>query len=194
MTVDIRPLKMRLRNESKQYRLSLSAEDKERNDRKIANKLLNLWTFRDAETLLTYVSTEIEVDTLYLIERAWELGKKVAVPRCIAGTRNMVFHYITSFDDLESGTFGVREPVADRCPTVSDFENCLCVVPALVFDKKCFRLGYGKGYYDRFLAAFKGTAVGVCYEACRKDSVPHGKFDKGLDLFITENRIYTAGV
>ena len=191
MTVDIRPLKMRMRKEAKEYRLSLSAEEKERNDRKIANKLLNLWTFRDADTLLAYMSTDIEVDTLYLIERAWELGKKVAVPRCIAGTRNMVFHYISSFDDLESGSFGVMEPIADKCPTLVVSDKCICVVPALVFDKKCFRLGYGKGYYDRFLASFSGTAVGICYESCRKDSVPHGKFDKSLDLFITENRIYT---
>lgn len=191
MNVDIRPLKMRMRKEAKEYRLSLSAEEKERNDRKIANKLLGLWTFRDADTLLAYMSTDIEVDTLYLIERAWELGKKVAVPRCIAGTRNMVFHYITSFDDLESGSFGVMEPIVDKCPPVIVSEKSICVVPALVFDKKCFRLGYGKGYYDRFLASFPGTAVGICYENCRKDSVPHGKFDKSLDLFITENRIYT---
>ena len=191
MTVDIRPLKMRLRKEAKEYRLSLSAEEKERNDRKIANKLIGLWTFREADTLLAYMSTDIEVDTRYLIERAWELGKKVAVPRCVPGTRNMVFYYITSFDDLENGAFGVREPIVSQCRPVSDFETGICVVPALVFDKKCFRLGYGKGYYDRFLAAFKGTAVGICYEACSKDSIPRGKYDKCLDLFITENRIYT---
>lgn len=193
MTVDIRPLKTRLRNESRQYRLSLSAEDKERSDRKIANKLLNLWTFRDADTLLAYMSTDIEVDTRFLIERAWSLGKKVAVPRCVSGTRNMIFYYITSFDDLENGAFGVMEPT-QACLPVTDFSKSICVVPALVFDKHCFRLGYGKGYYDRFLASFRGTAVGVCYEACRKDDLPHGKYDKGLDLFITENRIYTPGV
>lgn len=191
MTVDIRPVKMRLRKEAKEYRLSLSAEDKERNDRKIANKLLNLWTFRDADTLLAYMSTDIEVGTRYLIEQAWAAGKKVAVPRCVAGTRNMVFHYISSFDDLENGAFGVLEPIVERCPVAKCFENSICVVPALVFDKKCFRLGYGKGYYDRFLASFPGTAVGICYEACRKESIPHGKYDKSLDLFITENRIYT---
>ncbi len=191
MTTDIRPVKMRMRNDAKQYRLSLSAEEKQRNDRKIANKLLNLWTFREADTLLAYMSTEIEVDTRYLIERAWELGKKVAVPRCIAGTRNMVFQYISSFDDVENGAFGVLEPNVERCPEVTCFDNSICVVPALVFDKKCFRLGYGKGYYDRFLAAFKGTAVGICYESCRKESIPHGKYDKSLDLFISETRIYT---
>lgn len=191
MTTDIRPVKMRLRKEAKEYRLSLSAEEKQRNDRKIANKLLNLWTFRDAQTLIAYMSTEIEVDTRYLIERAWELGKKVAVPRCVEGTRNMIFYYIDSFDDLENGAFGVMEPDPKKCLPVTDFDKSICVVPALVFDKKCFRLGYGKGYYDRFLAAFRGTAVGICYEGCRKDTVPHGKYDKSLDLFITENRIYT---
>ena len=194
MTVDIRPLKMRLRKEAKEYRLSLSAEEKKRNDRKISNKLINLWTFREADTLLVYMSTDIEVDTRYLIECAWELGKKVAVPRCVAGTRNMVFYYIESFADLENGAFGVMEPIVEKCSPVTDFESGICVVPALVFDKNCFRLGYGKGYYDRFLAVFKGTAIGICYEACRKDSIPHGKYDKCLDLFITENRIYTPGV
>lgn len=191
MIHDIRPLKMRMRQEAKQYRQSLSPQEKERADRKITNKLLGLWSFRDADTILLYMSTAIEVETRFVIEAAWQAGKKVAVPRCIEGTRQMRFYYITSFDDLESGSFGVMEPVVSRCETVSDFSSAMCVVPALVFDKNCFRLGYGKGYYDRFLSSFEGTAVGLCYEACRREKIPHGKFDKALNLFITENRIYS---
>lgn len=191
---DIRPYKARLRTEAKQYRRGLTPEQKSRYDRKIANKLLGLWSFRDAETLLFYVSTAIEVDTHALIARAWELGKKVAVPRCVAGTRDMRFYYISSFDQLENGTFGVPEPIPALCTQVHDFSNSMCVVPALMFDREGYRLGYGKGYYDRFLASYPGTPVGICYAACRTQALPHGRYDKPIQIFITENRIYTTGV
>ncbi len=193
MTKDIRPLKMRLRNEAKNYRLSLDKQEKDRLDHKIANKLLNLWSFRDASAIFAYMSTDIEVNTAEIIETAWALGKKVAVPRCIPGTRNMKFYYITDHSQLESGSFGVREPNPDVCTEAVETDNSVCVVPALVFDKNCYRLGYGKGYYDRFLTDFKGNAIGLCYEACRQDSLPHGKYDRSLELFITETRIYTPG-
>lgn len=191
MITDIRPLKMRLRNEARQYRNSLSRQDKEKLDRKVANKVVNLWSFRDAEVVFAYMSTKIEVDTAAIIEKAWELGKKVAVPRCIPGTRQMKFYYIDSFAQLENGSFGVLEPDTAVCAAAKEYTNAVCLVPALVFDKSCYRLGYGKGYYDRFLSDFKGSVIGLCYEACRRDVLPHGKYDKSLDLFITENRIYT---
>ncbi|MBQ6864083.1 MAG: 5-formyltetrahydrofolate cyclo-ligase [Clostridia bacterium] len=191
MIKDIRPLKMRLRNEAKQYRSALSEQEKERLDKKIANKLLSLWSFREADTIFAYMSTGIEIGTDEIIAKAWELGKKVAVPRCIPGTRHMQFYYITDYSQLENGSFGVREPIPDKCIPATDSSNAICVVPALVFDKNCYRLGYGKGYYDRFLSGFEGSAVGLCYESCRNDALPHGKYDKSLDLFITETRIYT---
>ena len=107
---DIRPYKKELREKCKKIRIGMTAEHKERLDRKIANKLLNMWIYREAETLFLYVSKDIEVDTFFIISESLKRGKRVAVPRCVEGTRNMDFYLINSLDDLEEGSFGVLEP------------------------------------------------------------------------------------
>lgn len=186
---DIRPVKDKLRKASKQYRQSLSKSEKQRLDRKIENKFLNMWQYRDARLILIYVSTEIEIDTKYIIETALKDGKKVAVPKCIDGTRNMDFYIIDGFSCLESGAFGVLEPIPEKCEKLEDFSGGVCVVPALMFDEFGYRLGFGKGYYDRFLANFSGQTLGMCYNACVKESLPHGKYDRRVEKLVTQSKI-----
>ncbi len=187
---DIRPVKDKLRLLSRQYRLSLSKEEKARIDRKIANKFLNMWQYRESELILTYVSTEIEVDTRYIIETALKDGKRVAVPKCIEGTRNMDFYLIDGFSCLEKGMFSVLEPL-ESCRRLHDFtdKQAVCIVPALMFDLAGYRLGYGKGYYDRFLAKFSGKTLGLCYNECVKEGLPHGKYDRRVEKIVTQSRV-----
>ncbi len=192
---DIRPLKNKIREKCKKLRTEMTAPQKERLDRKITAKLLNMWQYRDAEIVFTYVSTDIEVDTREIIKRALLDGKTVAVPKCVDGTRLMDFYVIKSFSDLESGAFGVLEPIPDKCEKITDFSKGLCIVPALAFDRAGYRLGYGKGYYDRFLSNFCGETLGLCYNACMQDELPHGKYDKRVDKIITQsNIIFTNGM
>lgn len=186
---DIRPEKHALRAECKNARRALTDGEKERLDRKIVNKFLNLFQYREAKVLLCYVSTEIEVETYKIMQNALECGKTVAVPRCIDGTREMDFYIITDFSQLESGAFGVLEPNPDVCEKLTDLSKGLCIVPALSYDLQGFRLGYGKGYYDRFLARFSGETVGLIYENCLRQSLPHGKFDRRTEKIVTENRV-----
>ncbi|MBQ6708443.1 MAG: 5-formyltetrahydrofolate cyclo-ligase [Clostridia bacterium] len=187
---DIRPYKKELREKCKKIRIGMTAEHKERLDRKIANKLLNMWIYREAETLFLYVSKDIEVDTFFIISESLKRGKRVAVPRCVEGTRNMDFYLINSLDDLEEGSFGVLEPKTQVCEKLTDFSKGLCIVPALAFDKLGYRLGYGKGYYDRFLSNFKATTVGICYNSCvQEKNLLHGKFDRRVKYLITESLI-----
>ncbi|MDR1628906.1 MAG: 5-formyltetrahydrofolate cyclo-ligase, partial [Oscillospiraceae bacterium] len=139
------------------------------------------------------VSTAIEVDTHAIIREALERGKTVAVPRCVDGTRDMDFFVIRSLHELEKGSFGVMEPNPETCEKLPDYQRGLCIVPALAFDKEGFRLGYGKGYYDRFLSLFKGETLGLCYADCFSEKpLPHGKYDKRVSLVITENTILTT--
>ena len=93
--VDIRPLKQKLRAEIKEWRRAMPDEQKKRADRKIRERLVRLREYARCHTLLAYVSLPIEVDTLGLIERALADGKRVAVPRCIEGSHEMEFYYIT---------------------------------------------------------------------------------------------------
>lgn len=189
---DIRPLKQKLRAESKLYRNELSSNEKAELDSKISVRLFNTWQYKSCEVLLTYVSTEIEVDTREIISRALADGKRVAVPRCVDNTRLMDFYFIKDFDDLEGGYMGVLEPIPEKCEKMTDFSKGLCIVPALMFDLYGYRLGYGKGYYDRFLSNFCGETLGICYNRCVREKLPHGKFDKCVERIITQSRIITV--
>ncbi len=186
---DIRPLKAQLRNESKEYRRNLAQSEKERFDKKIQNKFLNMWQYRQSDVILIYVATEIEIETRGIIETALKDGKTVAVPRCVDGTREMEFYKISGYSQLEKHTFGVLEPKPSECEKLEDYSRGLCVVPALVFDRRGYRLGYGGGYYDRFLSLFKGETVGLCYNACLKDSIVHGKYDRRVSMLITQSTV-----
>ncbi len=183
---DIRPVKAGLRERYKTFRRELPPEKKARLDQMIASRVTSLWQYKRNRLLLIYVSTAIEVDTYRIMEQAWADGKRVAVPRCVPGTRNMEFYYINSLGDLEPGTFGVLEPRPDRSRLLTDFQSGLCIVPALSYDWHGYRLGYGKGYYDRFLARFGGQMIGICYSECVQKRLPHGRFDRPVELLVTE--------
>ena len=189
--IDIRQYKQSIREESRKRRTEMGAERRRERDEKIAQNVRRLHQYAPAGTLLIYVSTPIEIDTKKIIENAWEDGKRVAVPRCIPETRLMEFHYITSFDDLKPGTFGVLEP-DEGLPVVTDFYGCLMIVPAMQFDIYGFRLGYGKGYYDRYMSRFTGVSAGLCYCEELRHHMYHGRYDKPVDIIVTNRYIRTC--
>ncbi|MBQ9414658.1 MAG: 5-formyltetrahydrofolate cyclo-ligase [Clostridia bacterium] len=186
---DIRPVKQALRQKYRALRTALTPEEKAARDRKIAAAVRRLWQYQACDTLLCYVSTAIEVDTVAIINQALQDGKKVAVPRCIPETRRMEFFYISALSELSPGTFGVLEPAAVEDHRVTDRSQGLCFVPALCYDRAGFRLGYGKGYYDRYLSGFEGAKVGLCYSDCVVPSLPHGRFDRPVETLVTERYI-----
>lgn len=190
--IDIRPLKQRMRKEIKDWRRSMSAEAKAAYDEKILEKLLSMREYQTCKTVLTYVSLPIEVDTLSLITRALADGKRVAVPRCVDDSRLMEFYYIESLDQLAIRTFGVLEPVIERCELVQDFGDSICIVPALAYDKAGYRLGYGAGYYDRFLSGYPGAKIGVVYAQNLRKRLWSGRYDVPVDLIITEKRLWNS--
>ena len=184
---DIRPIKMELRQKYRSLRQAMPPEIKAQKDEAIAEQVRRLWQYQRNSVLLIYVSTSIEVDTFRIIRQAIEDGKRVAVPRCVPDTRNMEFYYIRSTDELKPGTFGVLEPEANPENLYKESEGGLCIVPAFSYDWRGFRLGYGKGYYDRFLSRFEGNMVGICYSECVQRSLPHGRFDRPVELLVTES-------
>lgn len=171
------------------WRRSLAPEAKARSDAKILARLLTVREYQRCSLLLTYVSLPIEVDTLALIDRALADGKQVAVPRCVDGTREMEFYKISGRGDLVPRTFGVLEPVLERCALVEDFSESACVVPALAYDREGFRLGYGAGYYDRFLSFYAQPKIGLAYTENLRKRLWHGRYDVPVDLIVTESRL-----
>ena len=184
--IDIRPIKIELRQKYRSLRQSMPQEIKAQRDEAIAAQVRRLWQYQRNNILLVYVSTPIEVDTFRIIDQALKDGKKVAVPRCVPDTRNMEFYYIDSVDELSPGMFGVLEPTPCPEKLYAERDGGLCLVPAFSYDWRGYRLGYGKGYYDRFLSRFEGNIVGICYSDCVQRSLPHGRYDRPVELLVTE--------
>ncbi len=183
--IDLREYKKNLREKRKRRRMAMLPEQKSTMDSRIARRVVSLHQYDNAHTVMIYASTPIEVDTFEIIKRAFEDGKRVALPRCIKGTRNMEFHYIQSLDDLECGTFNVLEPKPEL-ETVTDFNGAIMIVPALGLDSFGYRLGYGGGYYDRYLARDDFVTVGICYADDYMYRMFHGRYDCPLGLIVTD--------
>ncbi|MCI8623980.1 MAG: 5-formyltetrahydrofolate cyclo-ligase [Provencibacterium sp.] len=186
---DIRIFKNELRAAIKQRRRSLEPAGKERLDRLIRGNVLRLHQYQRAKTVILYMSTAIEVDTLGIIRHALAHGKRVALPRCLPGTRLMDFYYIRSLEDLEPGSYGLLEPKTD-CEKLVRYENSICLVPALAYDRSGYRLGYGGGYYDRFLSGYTGTRIGLIYSADIRRQLPHGRFDRPVQLIVSDRGFF----
>ncbi len=154
-------------------------------DGAIAASVQRLPQFAAADAVFTYLSFGAEVDTRGLIGAALEAGKTVALPRVVPGTRSMDWYAIDSLDGLEHSPLGMEEPPA--AVRAVDFACPVALVPGLAFDGAGYRLGYGGGFYDGFLPAFPGTAVGLCRAAQLVDRLagwePH---DVPVSLVVTE--------
>ena len=152
---------------------------------------MQLVSFRHSETILMYAPLEGEIDVMPIAVRALELGKRVAFPRCVEDPRNLDFKYISTLDELKSGSYSIAEPTEDM-ESVTDYSRSICIIPGVVFDDYGFRVGYGKGYYDRFLSAYDGTKFGLAYSECILGEVPRGRFDRHVDILISEKGVKIA--
>jgi len=186
---DIREYKRRIRENCKTIRKDIPAEQKSANDAKILKNITKSSHYRDCKTLLCYVSTKSEVDTHALIERALADGKRVAVPYCVENTRDMHFYLVCGLHELERRTFGVLEPVPEKATRLLDFRQSVCIVPGLSFSHTGYRLGYGGGYYDRFLNRYEGISIGVCYRQFMRRHLVTGRYDVACKYIATEINI-----
>lgn len=153
---------------------------------KIADKLLKSDLYKSAKTVFVYVSIGSEVETLGLIDRMIADGKAVAVPLCDTKSHTMKSVLIKSRADLKRGAYNIPEP-DDISNVIDKSEIDLCIVPALAFDRHGMRLGYGAGFYDRFLQGFDGISVGIAFDECIAESLPHDEFDVAVDVIISPN-------
>ncbi len=186
--INLKEAKSEIRNEYKQKRKTIPQEQKLTMDSEICKRFLTLSSYRFADTVLLYSPLKYEIDTRIIAEDALAKGKKVAFPRCVENNE-MVYHYIENLDQLESGMYGIQEPNKDLPLYESGSGHTICVLPAICYDKRGYRLGYGKGYYDRFLSKFKGVKAGLVYSDFIIDEIPNGKFDLPSDIVVTEKRV-----
>lgn len=150
-------------------------------DNLIYQKVINNKDILSSKTLLIYISINSEVDTTKIINYFLNT-KNIAVPKII--DNNMFFCYVTNLNDLTPGKYNIPEPTNENI--VTDFDNAICIVPGICYDKKNYRVGYGKGYYDRFLSKNKIKTIGLCYKECMIEKIDNDKYDYKIDEVITE--------
>ena len=185
---NVKEHKMQLRTVISEKRKQISAEERKQMDASICRRIIALAGFRYADAILTYSPLKNEVDISEVNEAALKSGKTLAFPRCVPGTSNMDFYEVTSMDQLEKGSFSIMEPKPDcKLWTPAENKSILCIIPAMAYDKDGFRLGYGKGFYDRFLADRDFVKVGVVYSKFLVDyKLPRGRFDLAANVVVTE--------
>ncbi|SDY54106.1 5-formyltetrahydrofolate cyclo-ligase [Evansella caseinilytica] len=168
----------------------LSERDKAEKTLKIQSRLLRHHSWLQADVIGATVSFGNEIDTYCIIEAAWEAGKRVAVPRCIAAERKLLFYELTNFNELEKSYYGLLEPRLGATEQIHPGEIALLLVPGVVFDRQGFRIGYGGGYYDRFLAAHENlTTCSLCYDVQFVDHLPSETHDVPVRMIITEKEV-----
>ena len=175
-------------------RNAMDAEKRREASEKIAEKVFEDKHFKEAQTVFVYASYKSEADTVPIIQRALQLGKRVAAPK-VQG-EEMFFYEIKSLEDLLPGYQGILEPQNEDQEPVIPADNDIMLVPGAAFDRQGSRIGYGKGYYDRYwnqlISAYgsKPYLIALAF-ACQifPKKLPTEEHDKKIDCILTERRV-----
>lgn len=169
----------------KDKRTFLSAEFVSRLSSEICKTLFAMPEYRSADTICLYISANNEVDTTPIIEHALYSGKQVAAPRVLG--RDMEFIAFSHMSELASGAFGILEPVGEQVVSTRD---ALLIMPGVAFDEQCNRIGYGGGFYDRYLSSHEAAVkIALAYELQVVRQLDAEVFDVKPDIVITEKRM-----
>lgn len=152
---------------------------------KIAERLFAVREFREAGSVFCYISKENEIFTEKIVSRCLSEEKLVAAPVCVEN--EMIFRYITGNEDLKKGNFSVLEPKS-HCPEAKAAPDTVCITPALCFNPQGYRIGYGKGFYDRYFAKNECVKIGLCFDEYIRNFNPDVR-DEAVDIIVTESKV-----
>ncbi|MEX1136775.1 MAG: 5-formyltetrahydrofolate cyclo-ligase [Balneolales bacterium] len=181
-------MKADLRKLLLQKRLKLSNSEISAISKKIIKKVLGLEEYRLAKTIHCYLSLDNEISTTLLIDDLLAQGKNLVVPRVVAGTNRLEHVALESRDQLIPNAWGIPEPRDGRLVQPGQLD--LVIVPMVGGDPECNRLGYGKGFYDQFLAGVNAIKIGLMPHCCLVEKLPVEPHDVKLDRIVTESKIY----
>ncbi len=179
--------KKQLRKAIKEKRNTLDRDICASSDMAIFEAIRTWDIYQNASVIFCFVGTEDEINTRPILEDILKRGKRIGVPKCIAKGIMEVYE-IHSLDDLAPGKYDILEPV-DTCKKVPPEEIDLALIPCLSCSRDGRRLGYGGGYYDRYLNQITGTLAVLCRTALMCDEIPTEAHDKVMDFVICEEGI-----
>ncbi|MEE9316068.1 MAG: 5-formyltetrahydrofolate cyclo-ligase [bacterium] len=190
--------KRKIRQEFLKKRNNLSRDEIKSKSEKIEKELFSLPEFQRAKTVMFYVSFRSEVETEKMTRNALKLKKKIVIP-VVHGEKIVVSEIKNLKKELTKGSFGIKEPKKEFRRRVNQKEIDLVVVPGVVFDKRGGRLGYGRGYYDRFLRSKlirsrmsrsrKCALIGLAFDLQIARKIPLVEEDMKVDKIVTESGI-----
>ena len=183
-----------LRKKYKELRNNMSKEEVSVRSQSILQNLASHPLWAKSSTIMCFLSLGNEVETKPIIARAWEENKQVVIPVCQTESRTIIPSLLTSFQHLEPKTMGILEPKEGKLYPVDPKIIDLCLIPGLAFDLEGHRIGFGAGYYDRFLPLLKpGTPkMALAFDfQISPQTLPHEAHDVKLDFICTEKKVYT---
>ena len=171
-------------------REALIEEDHDLKDNIIFEKLYNLDLYKNSNNIFVYINYKDEINTKKFINKALEEGKNIYVPKIYRDTKTMKAIFINSLDNLEKNSMGILEPKDDTL-VIDKKDIDLIIVPGAVFDKNFNRIGYGGGYYDRYLEEIKekDNKIALAYDFQIIDEIEYEDHDIKMDYIITDKRI-----
>lgn len=178
-----------LRSQILQQLHQLNPSEHERLSRAVLHRVLASDEFKQAQTIGITMSKFPEVETRPLIEAAWRAGKQVAIPKCIRSTRQMDFRVIEDFGQTETVYMNLEEPIVQQTPFIRPEEIDLQIVPGVVFSLTGYRIGFGGGYYDRYLADYIGRTVSLAFELQVGHMIDVEPHDVPVEKLFTDQRI-----
>ncbi|MDF2904300.1 MAG: 5-formyltetrahydrofolate cyclo-ligase [Bacillus sp. (in: firmicutes)] len=181
--------KNKLRQEMKQKLASQQKKVYEEKSDKIAQNLFKDLSWVNAKTVGITISNPPEVDTYQIIKKAWELGKTVVVPKCQPENRQLRFRVIEDFSQLEKVFFGLYEPIESITSEVDSHMIDLLIVPGLAFSREGYRIGFGGGYYDRYLKNYHGDKLSLCFDIQIVPHLPVEDHDLPVAKIITDHEV-----
>lgn len=159
-------------------------------DSKIQEQVIHFSEYQNAGTIFCFVGTDTEIDTAPILNHALQRGKRLGVPKCI-GKGIMEVYEIHSLNDLVSGSYGIQEP-KEGLPVIMPEEIDVALVPCLSCNVRGWRLGYGGGFYDRYLVRTKARRAVLCRSSLMREDIPTEQYDLKMDYVITEKGIVSV--
>ncbi|MFC1616157.1 5-formyltetrahydrofolate cyclo-ligase [Patescibacteria group bacterium] len=178
--------KLQKRKDLIKKRINLDKLNVSKNSASILQKLDNLEAFQESKNVLFYIPIKNEVDTLPIIKKYLE-KKNIYLPKSL-NSNTISINLMKSFEDLNEGKYGIPEP-SDRSEKITAKKLDLIIVPGVGFDIHGFRIGFGKGYYDRLLKMVTCPKIALSYDLQIQDKLPIEPHDEKVDIIITENQI-----